>query len=74
MNPSTSDYKTIQTDLDAALRALMASVLISHEAPQSSVNTHAFVQAVMQIARVSSWAAGLHESLNLYCQEGSANG
>jgi hypothetical protein len=57
-----TDYKTIQTDLDAAVRSLMASVLITPEEPQSAVNTHQFVQAVMQVARVAEWAAGLHES------------
>jgi hypothetical protein len=62
---STSDYKRLQADLHAAARALMASVLTTPEALQSSVNTHAFARAVTQIARMSSWAAGQHESLEL---------
>jgi hypothetical protein len=64
-----SDYKTIQTDLDAAVRMLMGSVLhlvVAQERNHTTVETAAFVQAVARVSRVAAWAGGLHESHALY--------
>jgi hypothetical protein len=70
-----TDYKTIQTDLDAAVRMLMGSVLhlvVAQERNHTTVETAAFVQAVARVSRVASWAGGLHESHALCQKEAQA--
>jgi hypothetical protein len=67
-----SDYREIHRDLDRAISLLMASIYqrpAGYEGSEITCDPSPFVQAVMQIARTSQWAAGLHEGHEAYAEK-----
>lgn len=66
-----SDYKAIHEELDRAISLLMSSVFerpAGHEGNDVSCDWAPFMQGVMQVARTSQWAAGLHEAHQMYAE------